>query len=41
MEFESYSWPRKNGKWFHSDIKNIAYYFVSRFYDSIVKAGEK
>ena len=29
-------WPRNNKAWHHSDLKNVAYYFVNKLYDKIV-----
>lgn len=34
-------WPRKNGDWLHSDIKNVAYYFEKEFYDQLVNGESK
>ena len=39
-EEEAKEWPRKNKQWLHSDIKNVAYYYVYKFFDNVVK-GEK
>ena len=33
-------WPRKD-KWFHSDIKNVSYYHISKFYEYLRKGNEK
>ena len=35
-DYESASWPRDNSEWRHSDIKNVAYYYISKFYKDIV-----
>lgn len=29
-------WPRDESEWRHSDIKNVAYYYISKFYKDIV-----
>ena len=39
-DYKSGDWPRWFERWRHSDIKNVAYYYVSKFYESIVN-GEK
>ena len=41
--FESDPWPRDNGEWRHSDIKNTAFYFETKFYEFIRdnQIGEK
>lgn len=33
--FESEGWPRDNAEWLHSDIKNVAFYFETEFYEFI------
>ena len=33
--FESDEWPRDNDEWLHSDIKNVAFYFETKFYEFI------
>ena len=33
--FESDKWPRSNSEWRHSDIKNVAFYFETKFYEFI------
>ena len=35
-DYGSASWPRDNSEWRHSDIKNVAYYYISKFYKDIV-----
>ena len=37
QDYESAEWPRWEGNWFHSDLKDVAYYFNSRFFKKIVK----
>ena len=34
---EADNWPRKNNEWLHSDIKNVAYYYVKKFFDKVAK----
>ena len=34
--YERDGWPRRKNRWYHSDIKNVAYYYVSKFYIDIV-----
>ena len=29
-------WPRDEGQWYHSDIKNLAFRFVHRFFEKLV-----
>ena len=32
-------WPRDEGEWRHSDLKNVAYPFVSKLFDDFVDQG--
>lgn len=34
-EYEA-NWPRHDSRWCHSDLKNVAYYFNSKFFDAVV-----
>ena len=33
---KSTPWPRDEGQWYHSDIKNLAFRFVHRFFEKLV-----
>lgn len=37
LEISGSMWPRKNNKWLHSDIKNVAYCYVKGVYEMIAK----
>lgn len=39
-EYEA-DWPRRFQRWYHSDLKNVAYYFNSTFFDEVVKSKMK
>ena len=44
QSFAHEEWPRTkgNGKaWYHSDIKNVAYYFLAEFFKEVVKESNK
>ena len=34
-------WPRKDGSWRHSDIKNIAYIYNEKFFKKIVEGNNQ
>ena len=34
---EGKKWPRRNSYWYHSDLKNVAFFFNKSFFDEIVK----
>ena len=36
QDYETKKWPRRNGNWFHSDLKNVAYFFNSEFFNQVV-----
>jgi len=42
--FHSAAWPRTQGdygtRWLHSDIKNIAYFYIASLFDDIAQKGE-
>lgn len=33
---QAIKWPRENGEWFHSDIKNVAFIFNHPFFKKLV-----
>jgi len=33
------AWPRNEGEWRHSDIKNVAYFYLSELYRRIVNGN--
>ena len=33
------AWPRDGGKWHHSDIKDVSYFYLSEFYRRIVNGS--
>ena len=33
------AWPRNEGEWMHSDIKNVAYFYLSELYRRIVNSS--
>ena len=37
---KSGNWPRSGGEWQHSDIKNVAYFFIWKFFDKIIDNSE-
>lgn len=37
MSYKSGAWPRKDGSWRHSDIKNIAYRFNFKFFKLLIQ----
>ena len=36
---KSNAWPRNGGEWLHSDIKNVAYFYLSELYRRIVNSS--
>ena len=30
-------WPRPNGDWQHSDVKNVSYYYVYKLFERLLK----
>lgn len=38
--FRDDEWPRDKNEWRHSDLKNVAYPFVYRSFESIIEAGD-
>ena len=44
QSFAHEEWPRTkgNGKaWYHSDIENVAYYFLAEFFKEVIKESSK
>ena len=35
--FAAAEWPRDEKEWCHSDLKNVAYYYVSKLYEDLLK----
>ncbi len=36
QDYVNENWPRRKRNWFHSDLKNVAYFFNSKFFDKVV-----
>ena len=35
QNYEGKDWPRRDARWHHSDLKNVAYYFTYKLYEKI------
>ena len=35
------AWPRNEGEWMHSDIKNVAYFYIYDFFDKLTGSSNQ
>lgn len=37
QNYEGEDWPRRDARWHHSDLKNVAYFYNKAFFDFVVE----